>query len=1276
MSVGQPKARAPLADRFELSEVIGAGGMAEVHRALDRATGAPVAVKVVRGTDEHDRARFAREALVLAGLRHPAIVRYVAHGEARDGALYLAMELLEGEDLAARLRRGPLAVEEAMALGRRTADALAAAHRRGFIHRDLKPQNLFLVACDPRLVTVLDFGIASATSASLRVTAKGDVVGTPGYLAPEQARGTGPLAATVDVFALGCVLYECLAGRPAFQGEHIVALLTKVLFEDPPPLREVLAGVPSWVDALVGQMLAKDPADRPPNGEAVRDVIDRLSRAAEERAAFLADVSTRGLTLEERPFVNLVLVGAPAAGTPALRIEELAPIAGRFGARAERMIDGSLVAVSLSRGDARDRATAAARCALALREALPAAPLAVAAGRAAPGGRAPVGEVVDRAAELLLAQSALSPVAIDDTTAALLPARFIVIRDGGRLHLSGERPLARAARTLFGRPTPFVGRYPELATLREVLDDAIRTPKARIALVTGEPGAGKSRLREELFDGLDAGAPDVLLGEGDPLRASSAYGILADALRRRFRLRDAAPMPEAHAAIGAAVSAEVEPSEAGRVAAFLAELVGYPMPSPPRPVASARRDPALMGAELERALVDYLRAVTRRGAAALILEDLHWADPASLKLCDSAVRALGDQPLFVLGLARSDEGAALPRPFSASEVVRVHLGDLAEPAVAAMVRALAPGAPDMERLAARAAGNPLFVEELLRGAATDGALSPPGSLLAIVEARLSTYDVETRRVLRAASVFGQSFTVASVEALLGSEASDVGAAIEALVDREVLVSRGGDVAFRHRLVRDAAYEMLTAEDRVLGHRLAGIFLEGRPRRDAPLIAHHFQLGEDSERAARWFATGAQEALDGNDLDTALALAECATSAGAEGEVRGGVLRVQGEARSWKGDYAVAKEHTRAALDLLRRGTVSYFMALATYVTVSDKLGARDEVRRVVDALAEASPTGDATVAFVEAMARTAAHLLASGARAQAEKILAIIERHEAEVSDGVALARVAHARAMHALMGGDVVRFLNLETRASSSFGEAGDARSACATEANAGYASLEIGDYERAERLLRGAVVTATSRGLSNTAAFALHNLGLCIALRGDLAEGERLERASLEHARSQGDRRLEAGAQTAIARIALLAGEPERAEGVCREALAGIDDPTPLRSMVLATLAAALLALGRAGDALEEASEAMCILEELGEVEGETFIRLTYAEVLAATGDHTEATVVLRGLLKRLEVRAAAMDDAVLRRGFLERVPENARCLALAVAWRTDPDPGAPGT
>src|SRR5262245_13614574 len=202
-----------IAGRFQLESIAGEGGMSTVYRAFDRKTQKTVALKLLqRLGDSVERERFTREATLLSQLRHPGIVAYLGHGVTDEDQHYLAMEWLAGEDLEKRLCRGPLSLSESLTLIGRAAEALAVAHAAGVVHRDLKPSNLFL--CDGELerVVLLDFGIAQNDAISRAITRSGVVVGTPAYMAPEQARGERHLTAAVDVFSLGCLLFRCLTG--------------------------------------------------------------------------------------------------------------------------------------------------------------------------------------------------------------------------------------------------------------------------------------------------------------------------------------------------------------------------------------------------------------------------------------------------------------------------------------------------------------------------------------------------------------------------------------------------------------------------------------------------------------------------------------------------------------------------------------------------------------------------------------------------------------------------------------------------------------------------------------------------------------------------------------------------------------------------------------------------------------------------------------------------------------------------------------------------------
>ena len=268
-----------LGGRLRFVRQIGAGGMGRVHEAVDQASGRRLAVKLVESASGGGAlARFTMEAEILESLHHPAIVAYVDHGTTPDGELYLAMEWLDGVDLDRRLARGPLTVAEAVALGRRLAGGLAAAHDIGIVHRDLKPGNIVLVGDDVARATLVDFGIARRRGDD-RLTRTGQLVGTPGYMAPEQVRGRRDVGPRADLFALGCVLYRCIAGRDPFQGEDLMTILARLLLDEPIALRAICADVPAGLDRLVARLLAKDEADRPTGATEVDAALAAIAEA-------------------------------------------------------------------------------------------------------------------------------------------------------------------------------------------------------------------------------------------------------------------------------------------------------------------------------------------------------------------------------------------------------------------------------------------------------------------------------------------------------------------------------------------------------------------------------------------------------------------------------------------------------------------------------------------------------------------------------------------------------------------------------------------------------------------------------------------------------------------------------------------------------------------------------------------------------------------------------------------------------------------------------------
>jgi eukaryotic-like serine/threonine-protein kinase len=267
-----------LGNRYRLIELLGQGGMATIYRARDSQLERDVAVKVLRaeyGRDPDFSSRFRQEAQAAAALNHPNVVAVYDYGQDPAGP-YIVMELVDGEDLASVIRRtGALPPRQAARIAAEVARALAAAHARGFVHRDVKPGNV-LVGRDGR-VKVADFGIARAV-AEAQMTLPGTTLGSVHYFSPEQARGE-PATTSSDVYALGIVLFELLTGRRPWEGDSAASIAMARLSGPVPSPAGVRSGVPPALDAVVQRALARDPKDRFPTAAAMADALD----------AFLAD---------------------------------------------------------------------------------------------------------------------------------------------------------------------------------------------------------------------------------------------------------------------------------------------------------------------------------------------------------------------------------------------------------------------------------------------------------------------------------------------------------------------------------------------------------------------------------------------------------------------------------------------------------------------------------------------------------------------------------------------------------------------------------------------------------------------------------------------------------------------------------------------------------------------------------------------------------------------------------------------------------------------------
>ncbi len=837
-----PRSGDVIDDRYAIEQLAGSGGMGQVYQARDRRTGKTVALKVMHDAEKLESERFAREARILATLAHPGIVRYIDSGTTGDGEPYLVMEWLTGETLSARLQRTQMTLAESLALGRRVASALGAIHRRGIVHRDVKPSNLFLRGGAIDEVALIDFGMARRPIADPKLTVTGTMLGTPGYVAPEQVYSVPNLDGRADIFSLGCVLYRCLAGRAPFRSHDGLRMLLNRTPDQLPRLREIRPSIPPELDALISRMLSYSPDDRPHSGDAVAAelmVIEEsdptpLSVRLKPRPA------AEGLMAAERRLTCLVMARPLKHAETPLEVEgrerAVRGVIERHRGRLEALADGSLLVILSGADAATDLATRAARCALAIRPLLGNGPVAVVTGREALGPFLPDSELLYRAVDLLESTVLGPAIPIDELTSALIKSRFDTGSSGRRLR--AELRDADRLRLPFDEPVAFVGRDQELAQIEAAFEQCVEERVASMVLLTGATGAGKTRLGHELVRRLEARGPlEVWLAEADALNAGSAYGVLARLLRSAFGLADDDP-PEARRDKIRARLARRPHADSPRLAELLGELADAP-PGPGGGAAppSEQAAPAFLG---------FLGAECAAQPVVIVLEDLHWGDLASIKLIDGALAALADRPLMVLALARTTVHEIFPKLWADRSVQEIRLRKLSRRAGEQLVRRVLGehvGEDTVKLLVERSEGHASYLEEMTWAAAEGKGAAIPPMVLAMVQARLEKLDPAARRVLRAASIFGETFWRGGVEALVGT--TDTAAWLAELLEQDVVAIKEDrrfpdqvEYRFRHPLVQEAAYAMITEDDRVTGHWLARQWLERAGETDAKILDEH------------------------------------------------------------------------------------------------------------------------------------------------------------------------------------------------------------------------------------------------------------------------------------------------------------------------------------------------------------------------------------------------------------------------------------------------------
>ncbi len=1273
-----------LSDRFVLERQVGSGGMGVVHRATDLVTRQAVAIKMMARPGPSEASRFQREVAVLAELSHPAIVRYIAHGTTPQGAPFLAMEWLEGEDLSRRLARAALTVEESLSLVRRACEGIASAHARGVVHRDIKPSNLFLLNGDPASVKVIDFGIARQGACTRPLTQSGALLGTVGYMSPEQAMGPRDVDARADVFALGCVLFECLTGRAAFAGQNPLAVWAKVLHEEPPRIAELRPELGGGLDALVASMMAKSANERPKDASAVLCALTELR--CESGGVPSAPGASSGLTRSEQKVVSVIMgkpwprftrPSEPFTGDQAdVELGHIRQLTSHFGAEPVALRDGGLLVVLSGRGPASDQASQAATCALGLRHLQPALCLGVATGLAQTAGRIPMGAVIDRAASLLARTNDLEPeIAVDELTARLLDPAFQVRREGARLLLVGQRTDFEATRLLMGKPTPFVGRDRELGfldlTLRECSEDGV----ARAVLLTGPAGHGKSRLRQEfLAAARQRSGLRILVARADPIGAGSAFLLVRQLVRSAAGLSETEAATSQQNKLIAYLAERFKEADALRIAEFLGELIGIPFHRSPSPtLRSARNDQAIMGAWLRRSFAEWLAAECAARPLLLVLEDLHWGDLPSVTYLGEGLRALSARPLMVLALARPEVHDTFPSLWAATNVQEVSLGGLTLRAAERLIRAALGETTADDTVAGiieRAEGSPFYLEELIRHVADGGGDTLPETVLSLVESRLERLEMEARRIVRAASLFGEVFWQGGVVAVLGAseDEGDVGDWLATLVDREVFSvapeSRfhgQPEFAFRHSLVRAAAYAMLTDADRSSGHALAGEWLERAGEGDALTLADHFERGASLPRALPWILKAAEAAWDGGNIGAAIALAERGLACGPNDTQRGLFRRVQASALVQHGHWPRVLELAKEAMGLLSVGSTSWFSCSALVFNAGMFLGDRSITVPALQSILAVAVRPEPSGAYAWAIHQTCVGLTSMG---QFDLARGLLERAEAigqaEFDPEPAFVLRLHlARAYLQLVSGEPGLALVTISPARALAERTGDSWGRAAAGTFLLWALAELGRCAGAEAVARDV------QAFSEWSFWIDHSaLGLAWAM---VMVGRAPE--AIGPLQTLLDRPEPAFTTRARALLAHALVEVEDLDGALREAMKVVTEVTAspsTQAVAFAAIARLELHRSRPLEALEFADRGLRAYASSWRFSATASnLQVARAEALHTLGRTELAHSTIREASQRILHVAATLEDPELRDSYLTNIESNARMLRLATEW-----------
>jgi serine/threonine-protein kinase len=825
-----------LAGRYHISELVGQGGMGAVYAAHDDDLDEDIALKVLRtdlGRDADFQRRLKAEVRLARRVSHPNVCRVHDIGVS-DELVFVTMELVRGPTLRERLaeisaeRAAPLDLAQIVDIIVQLGSALAAAHRAGVIHRDVKPDNVILAG---GRAVLTDFGVAS-----LAIDRKHSIVGTPAYLAPEVLRHE-VFDHRVDIYAVSCLAYELITGAPPFASRTIDAAM-KLARDRPsyPGLPDTFATpvVRGALDRVLVRGLASDPHMRPPTMERLTDAFAHAARGApmslsvpsrkQERLS-TQDSTTPG-PLVRRTELRVTTAFVWYANRGPKDTEKVERIVVDAGGTPIRVVPGEIVALFGATRSSGDDADRAAHTALAV--------VTRYGGRAAldttkillrPTDNDLAGPDSATTAGALAREAPEGEIWVSKATARQLAARFAIEATAGDARrLMGPREHVDEVAISSVRAT-------ELTAIVGHLERAFQERRPVFIEVQGGPGSGKTRLRKVVMATIDA-RRDVewLVAAASPIGEPAPLSMVASCSAEWFE-------------------ATSGPKQ---------EHDGF---TPARGATHTERD---LNARR------WLETRATHRPVVVVAEDLQWVDPSSRALLDSLRVNLERVPVAVLTFARTDQVESAP-----GGVEVVWLAPLDDERAGHLARTIAPNATAeaIATIVQRGAGNPFFIEELAREAASGGTQLPT-SIEAVVQGHLDQLPAIANQVASAAAVVGHSVWRGAVARLIPAlDEARLDAAFGDLERSGVITQAPRTIVgddhyqFTSGLVRDVAYARLPARERRQQHGVVAAWLDEQSRntdQDAPrllAVAHHREHAGDVQRAALAYREAGKRCLE-------------------------------------------------------------------------------------------------------------------------------------------------------------------------------------------------------------------------------------------------------------------------------------------------------------------------------------------------------------------------------------------------------------------------------